>query len=53
MRLSRGFMALGFLLPLVAHNAHAQSSFHVGGGATLPRGTFDDGFKIGWQAWWA
>ncbi|HEV8125276.1 MAG TPA: outer membrane beta-barrel protein [Gemmatimonadales bacterium] len=48
----RGPMVVALALLLGARTGYAQAGsaeFHVGGGLVLPQGSFNDGFKTGWQ----
>jgi hypothetical protein len=48
----RGPLILGITLLLGGGTVHAQggsANFHIGGGLVLPQGSFNDGFKTGWQ----
>jgi len=52
MRVLRALVILGIALLLGSGTVHAQggsANFHIGGGPVLPQGSFNDGFKTGWQ----
>jgi len=52
MGVHRGSVIVGIALFLGVGTGHAQggfASFHIGGGLVLPQGSFNDGFKTGWQ----
>jgi opacity protein-like surface antigen len=52
MAMLRGPMVVALALLLGAGTGYAQAGsteFHLGGGLVLPQGSFNDGFKTGWQ----